>query len=100
MTKFHDERKTLTKLVDDPIPDKNGLILTPFHAATPNWQSPFNPDGRTLRHGVESADVLRPAYNRRSRRANGQTRPRNRMRGVALYEADKPWRPKDEAANA
>jgi hypothetical protein len=62
--------------------------------ATPRRLSPFLPDGVSLQSGVNGADVLRPMYNRKSRRAVGMRRTRRRLGGVALI--NKPWQPSKE----
>lgn len=35
-----------------------------------------------IREGLQSVDIFHPLYNRASRRANGQVRQRNRLRGT------------------
>lgn len=86
--RFQDVRKSVVKgtIMDTGLAKINGTVdqVKLREVATVQRISPWeNGDrlGQKLRKGVQADLILYPTYNRAKRRANGQVKPRKRIRG-------------------
>lgn len=77
MARFRDIRKSVVKRT---AMDHDNRKFT--EVATVQRISPYDkPGSLTVREGIKAEDIIFPTYNRVKRRADGQVKSRNRLRG-------------------